>query len=200
MKAIDNSNILDYDTKGKNILAAVIAFAYENAGYTSVPAVSFTGGGGSGAAATATVVNGRVTAIAVTAGGTGYSTAPTVVIAGTGGATATATVSGGVVTAIAMTNTGTKNTLTVTDNTTYPNGDSRKIVNVEVFDKFKTKAVGSILNATVGGKVQIDVAALNPSEGLQATVTVVSTLGAIKDGTITKIANTNNSGNAVMEQ
>lgn len=49
-------------------------------GYTSTPAVSFTGGGGTGATATATVTAGSVTAINVTSGGTGYTSAPTVKI------------------------------------------------------------------------------------------------------------------------
>jgi autotransporter-associated beta strand protein len=49
-------------------------------GYVSVPTVSITGGGGTGATATATVVNGVVTAITVTNGGTGYTTAPTVTV------------------------------------------------------------------------------------------------------------------------
>lgn len=59
-------------------------------GYTTVPTVSFTGGGGTGAAATATVVAGIVTAITVTSPGTGYTSAPTVVIT-----SATANAAGG---------------------------------------------------------------------------------------------------------
>ena len=63
--------------------------------------------GGSGATATATVTAGVVTAIAVTAGGTGYTGGATVAIQGGGGvATAEATVVAGVVTAIAVTNGG----------------------------------------------------------------------------------------------
>lgn len=50
-------------------------------GYTTVPAVSFTGGAGTGAAAVAVVTGGVVTSITMTAGGTGYTTAPTVAIA-----------------------------------------------------------------------------------------------------------------------
>lgn len=50
-------------------------------GYSTVPAVSFTGGGGTGAAATAVVTGGVVTAVNVTNGGTGYTTDPTVTIA-----------------------------------------------------------------------------------------------------------------------
>lgn len=63
---------------------------------------------GAGAGATATVNSGAVSAISVDAGGTGYVTAPTVVIGGPGtGATAVATVVGGVVTAITVTAPGT---------------------------------------------------------------------------------------------
>lgn len=49
-------------------------------GYTSVPAVTFTGGGGTGAAATAVVTDGVVSAVNVTNGGSGYTTVPTVTI------------------------------------------------------------------------------------------------------------------------
>jgi hypothetical protein len=63
--------------------------------------------GGSGAIATATVSS-SVTAINVTNGGSGYTSAPTINISGGGGsnATATATVSGGHVTAVNVTNGG----------------------------------------------------------------------------------------------
>ena len=50
----------------------------------SVPAVTITGGGGSGAAATAVLTNGVVTAINVTGVGSGYTSTPTVTIAGPG--------------------------------------------------------------------------------------------------------------------
>lgn len=65
-------------------------------------------GPGTGGAATATVASGAVTAINVGTPGTGYSTAPTVVIGGPGtGATAVASVSGGVITGVTVTNPGT---------------------------------------------------------------------------------------------
>jgi hypothetical protein len=47
-------------------------------GYASAPTVTFTGGGGTGAAATATITAGVVTSVSVTTAGTGYTTAPTV--------------------------------------------------------------------------------------------------------------------------
>lgn len=64
----------------------------QGSGYTTA-AVAFSGGGGSGAAATATVSGGRVTAVTVTNAGSGYTTAPTVTITGDGtGATAKASI------------------------------------------------------------------------------------------------------------
>ncbi len=60
-------------------------------GYTSAPTVSFTGGGGTGAAGTAVIAGGAVVAIHITNPGTGYSTAPAVSLSGGGGSGATAT-------------------------------------------------------------------------------------------------------------
>ena len=65
-------------------------------GYTSVPTVSFSGGGGTGAAAAATVVGGAVTALTLTNPGIGYATAPTIAFTTSGSssaATATAVIS-----------------------------------------------------------------------------------------------------------
>jgi len=56
------------------------------------PAITFTGGGGGvGAAANATVVGGVITAITMTNAGSGYTSAPTVVITGTNTGLASAT-------------------------------------------------------------------------------------------------------------
>jgi hypothetical protein len=49
--------------------------------YLEVPAVTFSGGGGSSAAATASIAGGLVSAVAVTNNGSSYETAPTVAIA-----------------------------------------------------------------------------------------------------------------------
>lgn len=56
-------------------------------GYSSPPAVVFTGGAGSGAAAVAEVQNGAVVALLITDGGTGYTSAPTISFTGGGGGT-----------------------------------------------------------------------------------------------------------------
>ncbi|KRG38823.1 hypothetical protein ARC78_15200 [Stenotrophomonas pictorum JCM 9942] len=60
-------------------------------GYTTAPTVAFSGGGGTGAAATAIVSGGAVTAIIVTNPGTGYTSAPTVALTGGAGSGAAAT-------------------------------------------------------------------------------------------------------------
>lgn len=49
-------------------------------GYTTAPTVQITGGGGTGATATATVLAGKVSAVALTSAGTGYTTAPTITL------------------------------------------------------------------------------------------------------------------------
>jgi len=67
-------------TRTANAVSSVTVVS-GGAGYTVAPAVTFTGGGGTGAAATAVVTDGIVTAINVTNGGTGYTTDPSVTIA-----------------------------------------------------------------------------------------------------------------------
>lgn len=58
------------------------AVASAGNGYTSVPKVTLSGGGGSGAELTAAInANGQVSSISVTAGGSGYTSAPTVTVA-----------------------------------------------------------------------------------------------------------------------
>ena len=69
-----------------------------------------TSGGGTGATATASLTGNNVTSLSITAGGSGYTSIPTVVFdnTGTGGsnATATATVTNGVITGLAVVNQG----------------------------------------------------------------------------------------------
>ncbi len=73
--------------------AAVTSIQVANggSGYTSAPTVAITGGGGSGATATANVSGGAVTSIVLDNPGTGYTSAPSVALSGGGGTGATAT-------------------------------------------------------------------------------------------------------------
>jgi hypothetical protein len=72
------------DNAGENYASAgtVVEVGVANAGtgYTEAPTVTFTGGGGSSAAATATISGGSVTSIAVTNNGSSYENVPTVSI------------------------------------------------------------------------------------------------------------------------
>ena len=64
---------------GDNVTS--VAVATGGARYLEAPAVTFSGGAGSSAAATATISAGAVTAVAVTNVGSAYTSAPTVTIA-----------------------------------------------------------------------------------------------------------------------
>ena len=70
---------------------AGISLTSGGSGYTSAPAVTISGGGGSGATAKATVVGGVVTTLVITNPGSGFTSAPTVSFSGGGGAGAAAT-------------------------------------------------------------------------------------------------------------
>jgi YD repeat-containing protein len=63
-------------------------------GYTSLPTISFSGGGGSGASATAVLTPTSVANLTITSNGSDYTSVPTVNISGGSGrgATATATI------------------------------------------------------------------------------------------------------------
>lgn len=67
-------------TRSGNTVSAITVTA-QGFGYTSTPAVTISGGGGTGATAVATIANGQVTAITVTAAGSGYTGTPTVTVA-----------------------------------------------------------------------------------------------------------------------
>ena len=64
---------------GDNVTS--VAVATGGARYLEAPAVTFSGGAGSSAAATATIAGGAVTAVTVTNVGSAYTSAPTVAIA-----------------------------------------------------------------------------------------------------------------------
>ncbi len=78
---LTNSIVLIQTTSG-----TVGAFNVSNGGtgYTQAPTVTLTGGGGSGATATAQVVGGAVTEVDIVSGGSGYTSAPVVSFSGGG--------------------------------------------------------------------------------------------------------------------
>lgn len=86
-----------------------VAMTVAGTGYTSVPAVGFSGGGGTGAAGTAVLEATSLATVTVSAPGTLYTSVPSVNIVGGGGsgATATAAIASGGVTSITVTNGGT---------------------------------------------------------------------------------------------
>jgi uncharacterized repeat protein (TIGR01451 family) len=117
-------------------------------GYVTAPSVSFTGGGGSGAAGTAIISGGAVIGVTMTNGGTGYTTAPTVVFGGgTAAATAQLTpvaVSGGgaiLTFNIGTLAAGTSSSITIASQvqtTNIPAGDTTLTNSVSVVDAFNT--------------------------------------------------------------
>lgn len=77
------------DNVGKIVATKMTA---QGSGYTTKPTVTITGGGGTGATATAEIGRGgKVIAISITNGGSGYTSNPTITISGGGGTGATAT-------------------------------------------------------------------------------------------------------------
>lgn len=76
-------------------------------GYSYIPTVSFTGGGGSGVSAVAVVSQGVVSGVTITNEGAGYTSDPTITISGAGGAGATAIARRGKVTAVTVDDGGT---------------------------------------------------------------------------------------------
>ncbi len=94
---LQNWNPTTSNTTNKPVVGVTIVSA--GTGYTSAPTGALSGGGGTGATATATVANGRLTGFTVTNGGSGYNSAPTVTLTGGGGtlASARAVIEGGTV-------------------------------------------------------------------------------------------------------
>jgi len=78
-------------------------------GYTTTPLIRFIGGGGSGAAATASIGDGVVGIVTLTSSGSGYTTSPTITFTGISSVSAAATAvvsAAGTITAINITNAG----------------------------------------------------------------------------------------------
>lgn len=69
---------------------AAIELTSGGSGYTSAPTVAFSGGGGTGAAATAIIDDGAVVGFTITNAGSGYTSTPTITLTGGSGTGAAA--------------------------------------------------------------------------------------------------------------
>ncbi len=94
-KAFDAVNEVRRRAFGKTLvnfeLVKSISVTAGGSGYTAAPTVTISGGGGTGAKATAVIASNRVSAVYITDMGTGYTSAPTVTFSGGAGTGATAT-------------------------------------------------------------------------------------------------------------
>lgn len=115
-------------------------------GYTSAPTVGFTGGAGTGAAATAVLTDGVVTSITITNAGTGYTSAPTIGFTGGAGTGAAATAYVGAVPALT-----TDYTLDADFGTIYPVSTSTKIIDGMTILVSYTAGVVSRVDALTSG-------------------------------------------------
>ncbi|MEQ1824089.1 MAG: lamin tail domain-containing protein, partial [Fimbriimonadaceae bacterium] len=71
--------------KGSSSVVVGAQISAAGTGYKAPVTVTFSGGGGSGAAGTATVVSGKITGLVITNAGSGYTSAPTITLAGATG-------------------------------------------------------------------------------------------------------------------
>ena len=91
---IGGINVCNLNTNPKLQSVQRVDVVNSGTGYTTAPIVVFTGGGGTGAAATATIGDGVVGIVTITSGGGGYTESPTITFENPGGATATASTTG----------------------------------------------------------------------------------------------------------
>jgi len=118
-------DMVRFEQKIPDIQVRNVRIGHGGSGYTSAPTVVFAGGGGTGAAATATInADGEVNGVAVTDSGTGYTGKPTVSFTGGGGSGAIATAS-----VIATLDYGSTigEVLRITENDPYEVGNTRDL-------------------------------------------------------------------------
>jgi len=144
---------------------AAVTITSGGSGYSTAPTVSFSGGGGSGVAATATISSGIVTGIMITNQGSGFTSAPTVTLTGGGGTGATAT----------ATNTGATRALSTV------NLDAGATARVQIF-------VGGY-DGTYSTPVVVSKVTVTPADGPTVVKTIEVTLkfnGPFIDGVVAK--------------
>lgn len=105
--------------------------------------------------------------------------------------------------------------LTLADNSTYPSGDSRKQINVEVYDRFGGKIEKSFTQEGeylqdsessdgVAGSFGIDLkngdTVLNLTEGVSVLATIVSTNGLTSTGSVQDVVTIKTTGTLYMKK
>jgi hypothetical protein len=101
--------------------------------------------------------------------------------------------------------------LTIADNSTYLSGDSRKQINVEVYDKFGGKIEKSFTQEGeylqdsessdgVAGSFGIDLQTLNLTEGVSVNATIASTLGHTSTGSVHDVVTLKTTGTLQMKK
>lgn len=149
--------------------------------YTVAPTISFTGGSGSGAAATATIADGAVNSLSLTAGGGGYTSPPTVVFSG-GTAAARAVLSATSLATVAISAVGTGYTSAPTVSV-VGGGGAGAVVTAQL----APRSVASI-GVTAGGSGYTSAPAVALTGGGGSGATAVAVLDA---GVVTAILLTN---------
>ena len=155
-----------------------------------------TSGGGTGATATASLTGNNVTSLSITAGGSGYTSAPTVVFdnTGTGGsnATATATVTNGVITGLTIGNQGSGYTSAPT--ITFFGGGSYVDTTVSITGGGGT---GATATATLLSGAVNDVTLTNNGTSYASLTSLVNRLLSIQTNLGAEINGTNSDENQI---
>jgi FtsP/CotA-like multicopper oxidase with cupredoxin domain len=160
------------------------------AGYTLPPNVSFIGGGGTGATATATLATRSVASLTLTNGGSNYSTAPAVTLSGGGtGALATATLAPRSVASIAVTNGGSGYTSAPTVSISLPTAPGG--VRATAIATVQTTGQRRITSITVtnpgSGYTSVPTVTFSGGGGSGAAATATLTLAAVASLTLTNV-------------
>jgi hypothetical protein len=198
----NNNNSFRFYWPSPNVQS--ITLTNGGSGYQTAPSVAITGGGGSGAVGTATLIPCPVSSFTITAGGTGYQAVSGLLITGGGGSGATATIvrTGTTITGVTITNPGSgytsAPTVTITSsigflNVTAGGTGYTATATVTITGGGGTGATGSV---TVVGGVVTALTITNPGSGYTSAPTV--TINPVGGGTgATATSTLNGSGASI---
>jgi autotransporter-associated beta strand protein len=153
-----------------------IAIGNGGSGYLGAPAVTFSGGGGTGAAGYAIVSGGAITQIVITNPGTGYTSAPSITLTGGGGSGATiGTISTTANTSGGMTFAG-SGTTTLSAASTYTGGTTINAGTVALSGSGSLASTGAVNVAASGATFSIS--------GLTGSSTTIGSLTGISGSSV----------------